>query len=78
MITHVIPNCSTNVIRLNDCTNVVDVFVPYCNDVEEAIDVATSYYPLDWNESTGAYTRIDGANEHSTGYIVTIRFGYDY
>lgn len=78
MITKVIPNCSTTVTKLNDCTGLVDVFVPYCNHEDDAIDVATSYYPIDWNESTGAYTRIDGVNQHSTGYVVTIRTGYDY
>ena len=72
------PGITESHTQLNEYTYCVDVFVPYCSDKANAIDVATSYYPIDYNASTGRYCRIDGVNELSTGYVVTMRVGYDY
>ena len=70
-------NLTTKQQQLNEYTRLIDVFVPY-SDEASAIETATSVYPLDYNESTGRFTRVDGCNRHSTGYVVTIRQGYDY
>lgn len=65
------------VTQLNEYTRCIDVFVPFA-ERESAIDTATSYYPLDYNASTGFYTRIDAVNALGSGFIVTMRQGYDY